>query len=98
MEWNEDSFDVAMCPYVHEAYQSKQWAFVADVARLYALIHYGGIYMDTDVEVLRPLDELMKNQAFLGYESTGGAVHRHNGMRTDAPRLCGFLPGIPAAV
>lgn len=90
MEWNEDSFDVALCPYVHEAYQSKQWAFVADVARLYALMHYGGIYMDTDVEVLRPLDELMKNQAFLGYESTGGLSTAMMGCERMHPAFVAF--------
>ena len=69
MVWNEDTFDVHCCKYVEEAYQEKKWAFVSDVARLYALVNYGGIYMDTDVEVLKPLDNLLKYEAVSGFES-----------------------------
>lgn len=66
IEWNESNFDINCCDYVKEAYEAKKWAFVSDVARLFALVNYGGIYMDTDVEVLRPLDD------FLGYEAVSG--------------------------
>ena len=55
-EWNETSFDVNCCQYATQAYTAGKWAFVSDVARLYALRQEGGIYLDTDVEVLRPLD------------------------------------------
>ncbi|AZP05385.1 glycosyltransferase family 32 protein [Jeotgalibaca ciconiae] len=69
MEWNEDNFDVEnMGNYVKEAYEEEKWAFVSDVARLYALIQYGGIYMDTDMEVIKPLDQLLKLDAFMGFE------------------------------
>ena len=50
--WNEDSFDINTVPYVKEAYEARKFAFVTDYIRLYALYHEGGIYMDTDVEVL----------------------------------------------
>ena len=50
--WNEKNFCISSIPYVKEAYESKKFAFVTDYVRLYALYHYGGIYMDTDVEVL----------------------------------------------
>lgn len=69
-EWNETNFDIHVNRYCEEAYAQRKWAFVSDVARLWALYHEGGIYMDTDVEVLRPLDELLKHKAFLGFEGT----------------------------
>lgn len=70
IEWNEDKFDVNSNRYTREAYGQKKYAFVTDYVRLYALYHYGGIYMDTDVEVIRPLDEFLTNRAFSGFEST----------------------------
>lgn len=67
--WNEDNFDVNSVTYVREAYQARKFAFVTDYVRLYALYHEGGIYMDTDVEILKPLDDLLHLPAFSGYES-----------------------------
>ena len=69
-EWNETNFDIHCCKYVEEAYRHKKWAFVSDVARLYALYKEGGIYLDTDVEVVRSYDELLHNKMFLGFEGT----------------------------
>lgn len=69
IEWNESNFDVNCCEYAKQAYEAKKWAFVSDVARLYALVNYGGIYMDTDVEVLKPLDDFLSNSAFSGFEA-----------------------------
>ncbi len=68
-EWNEDNFNLDCYPYVREAYDAGKWAFVSDVARLYALVTYGGIYMDTDVEVLKPLDDILKYEAVSGFEA-----------------------------
>lgn len=68
-EWNEDNFDLDLYPYVREAYDARKFAFVTDVVRLYALYHEGGIYMDTDVEVIKPLDSLLQYQAVSGFES-----------------------------
>lgn len=68
-EWNEDNFDLDMYPYVREAYDARKFAFVTDVVRLYALYHEGGIYMDTDVEVIKPLDSLLAYDAVSGFES-----------------------------
>lgn len=70
IEWNESSFDVECNDFVKEAYKSKKWAFVSDVARLYALVQDGGIYMDTDVEVLQSLDPFLKYRSVIGFEST----------------------------
>jgi len=67
--WNEDTFDIHSVPYVKEAYQSRKFAFVTDYVRLHALYTEGGIYMDTDVEVLKSLDDLLNLPAFSGFES-----------------------------
>ena len=67
--WNEDTFDIKSVPYVSEAYESRKFAFVTDYVRLYALYHFGGIYMDTDVEVLKSLDDLLHLPGFSGFES-----------------------------
>lgn len=70
IEWNEDNFDINSNQYVSEAYQAKKWAFVTDYVRLWALYNFGGIYMDTDVEVLRPLDPFLHHKAFSGFENS----------------------------
>lgn len=67
--WNEDNFDINSHPYVKEAYNSRKFAFVTDYVRLYALYNEGGIYMDTDVEVLKPLDRFLHHIAFSGFEN-----------------------------
>ena len=88
-EWNEDNFDINRNVYTRQAYQMKKWAFVSDVARLYALVTEGGIYLDTDVEVLRPFDELLSARAFIGFEGSGHigtsliASERGNGFLKD---------------
>ena len=69
IEWNEDNFDINCCDYVREAYEAKKWAFVSDVARLFALVNHGGIYMDTDVELLKPLDAFLVYDAVSGFEA-----------------------------
>ena len=68
--WNEDNFDINSVPYVKEAYEARKFAFVTDYIRLYALYTEGGIYMDTDVEVLKPYDDLLQLEAFTGYEGS----------------------------
>ena len=71
--WNEDNFDVDSVPYTHEAYVAGKYAFVTDYVRLYALSTEGGVYMDTDVEILKPLDDLLHLKAFTSYE---GSKHK----------------------
>lgn len=68
-EWNEDNFDINTYPYVREAYENRRFAFVTDVVRLHALFYEGGVYMDTDVEVLKPLDSLLGYDIVSGFES-----------------------------
>lgn len=69
IEWNEDNFNINCNEYVREAYEAKKYAFVSDYARLYVLYNYGGIYMDTDMEVVKSLDIFLENNAFVGFEN-----------------------------
>lgn len=69
IEWNESNFDINICNYVKEAYNEKKYAFVSDYVRFYVLYSYGGIYLDVDVEVLKPLDIFLDNDCFAGFEN-----------------------------
>jgi len=84
IEWNEKSFDIQSIQFVQEAYESKKYAYVADYVRLYALYTQGGIYLDSDVEVVQSLNPFLSHQAFTGGENsdtcvtgTMGAVKGH---------------------
>lgn len=68
-EWNEDNFDISIIPYTKEAYEAKKYAFVSDYARFWILYHYGGLYFDTDVEVIKPMDDIIACGAFMGCEN-----------------------------
>jgi len=72
IEWNEENFDINICNYTKEAYGAKKWAFVSDYARIWILYNYGGVYLDTDVKLLKNLDDLLDNRAFMGVEAGGG--------------------------
>lgn len=67
-EWNESNFDLDAWPYARQAWDAGKYAFVSDVARLHALHQLGGVYLDTDVEVRRPFDDLLDNPVVLGFE------------------------------
>lgn len=67
-EWNEDNFDVNIIPYTKQAYEAKKYAFVSDFARFWILYNYGGLYFDTDVEVIRPMDDIISKGPFMGIE------------------------------
>ncbi|OPH56686.1 glycosyl transferase [Paenibacillus ferrarius] len=68
MEWNESNFDLSSNQYVKEAYEAGKFAFVSDYARVHALYHVGGIYLDTDVEVYKSFDDLLHHESFWGFE------------------------------
>ena len=70
-EWNEDNFDVSIIPYTQQAYEAKKYAFVSDYARFWILYHYGGLYFDTDVEVIKSFDDIVEKGAFMGLEIDG---------------------------
>lgn len=69
IEWNEDNLDIASHLYSSQAYEAKAWAFATDYFRLWIVYTHGGIYLDTDVQVIKPLDPLLKNKAFMGFET-----------------------------
>lgn len=68
--WNEENYDVEKIPFTKDAYQYKKFAFVSDYARFDILEKYGGIYMDTDVELLKSLDDFLHHKAFTGFEKS----------------------------
>lgn len=67
-EWNENNFDVNIIPYTKEAYECKKYAFVSDYARFWILYKYGGLYFDTDVEVIKSMDDIIERGPFMGIE------------------------------
>lgn len=69
IEWSEENFDVHQNAYLDWCYQNKKWAFFSDYARLIIIEQYGGIYLDTDVELIRSPDELLPYGAFFGFEN-----------------------------
>lgn len=77
-EWNEINFDVNSIPYTREAYAAKKYAFVSDYARFWILYHQGGVYFDTDVEVLKPMDDIIERGNFMGREA--GAYMKNMGL------------------
>lgn len=69
VRWDESNFDVNSNQFCKEVYTTKKWAFVTDYVRLHVLYNYGGIYMDTDVEVIKPLNKFLQHEAFSGFET-----------------------------
>ncbi len=69
IEWNESNFDINCNDYVREAYNAKKWAFVSDYARFKIIYDCGGIYFDTDVELIKSLDNIIKKGPFMGCEA-----------------------------
>lgn len=71
MHWDESNFDIAAAPlYVRQAYDARKFAFVSDYVRLWALEQYGGVYVDTDVKVLKSYEPLLNDTAFIGFEES----------------------------
>ena len=77
-EWNESNFDLNCCEYVREAYEAQKWAFVSDYARFWILYHNGGLYFDTDVELIRPIDDIIHCGSFMGCESIDPTINTSN--------------------
>ena len=70
IRWDEQNYDVTKNDYLKQAYDNKKWAFVSDYARVDVVYQYGGVYLDTDVELLKSLDEFLKWDMFCGFQST----------------------------
>lgn len=90
IEWNESNFDVNCCQYVKEAYEAKKYAFVSDYARYKILYEQGGVYFDTDVEVIKPFDDILEKGAFFGCENP----NLNSGMATNPGLGCAVAPGL----
>lgn len=84
-EWNEDNYDVRKIPYIAQAYDAKKYAFVSDFARFDILYEHGGVYFDTDVEVIKPLDDILQRGSFAGVERTGDASSLNAGLGIASP-------------
>ncbi len=67
--WDESNLNIDCCQYCREAYDAKKYAFASDVLRFDILSREGGVYLDTDVELLKPIDELLQNSCFMGFET-----------------------------
>lgn len=92
IRWDESNFDVNACDYTREAYQAQKWAFISDYARFVILYEYGGLYFDTDVEVIKPMDDLIEKGAFMGCEKE---VAMTDGVSSDGSGFdLGVNPGL----
>lgn len=69
IEWNESNFDASQNGYTKMCIEQKKYAFLSDYVRLVVVAEQGGVYFDTDVELLRPIDRLLENEAFFGFET-----------------------------
>lgn len=69
IRWDESNFNIKICDYVSEAYSMKKWAFVSDYARFWILYNFGGVYLDTDVELVASIDDILENGPFMGCEN-----------------------------
>lgn len=89
-EWNENNFDVNIIPYTAEAYKARKYAFVSDYARFWILYKYGGLYFDTDVEVIRRMDDIITRGPFMGCENEV--------FEELTPQMLGVNPGLGLGV
>lgn len=86
-EWNEDNLDITDCKYAMEAYEHGKWAFVSDYARIKILYLHGGVYCDTDVEIINSISDLLNQEAFIGFEKSlkGGYLVNSGSMMGASP-------------
>lgn len=89
-EWNEQNFDVNIIPYTAEAYQARKFAYVSDYARFWVLYRYGGLYFDVDVEIIKPIDDIVARGPFMGCETSS--------VEGAAPSELGVAPGLGLGV
>lgn len=95
-EWNESNFDVSCCPYVREAYEAKKYAFVSDYARFFVLYRYGGLYFDTDVEVVKNMDHIISAGNFMGFEKSMATKSQVKAVNNEV--TLGVAPGLGLGV
>lgn len=83
-QWDESNFDINLNQYVKEAYEAKKWAFVADFARLWIISHEGGVYLDTDVELIKPLTSILEQTECVVSEEIPGRINTGVGFAASA--------------
>lgn len=91
IEWNESNFDVNSISFTKDAYHLKKYAFVSDYVRLYALYHYGGIYFDTDIQVLNNFDECLKYSSIFGFEANQRVMTAFMATEKNSPVIREFM-------
>lgn len=92
-QWNETNFDVNVVPYTSEAYKAGKYPFVSDYARFHIMYNYGGLYFDTDVELVKPIDDIVEHGAFMGCE-TRASVELDFGPQVNPGLGIGAEPGM----
>lgn len=97
-EWNESNFDVNIIPYTAEAYKAKKYAFVSDYARFWILYKYGGLYFDTDVEVIKNMDDIIAKGPFMGCENEAKAGASSEQLGVTSGLGLGVNPGLGLGV
>ncbi len=96
IEWNEDNYDIAAAPlFVRQAYDKRKWAFVSDYVRYYVVFEYGGIYMDTDVQIIKNIDFLLADTVFFGIQHLD--LHPASGLGFGAVKGHGFIKELMGA-
>lgn len=90
-QWSEENFEISDNTFAKEAYDSKKWAFVSDYARLKILYEYGGIYLDTDMEILQKIDDFLSCEMFLGFESKNSVAGGIIGIQKANPLVLELL-------
>lgn len=88
IRWDEDNYEIPEIPFLKKAYADRKWSFVADYVRLDVVHRMGGIYFDTDVELLKPIENLLSYQAYFGFE---GATTVNTGLGFGAEEHCDIL-------
>ena len=82
--WDESNYDISKHPFIQKAAESKRWAFVSDFARLDIVLNHGGIYLDTDVELIRSLDPLLEHKAYFGFQMKDYLINTGLGFGAEA--------------
>lgn len=95
-EWNESNFDVNCCPYVKQAYEAKKYAFVSDYARFFVLFKEGGLYFDTDVEIIKDMNHIIAVGNFMAFEKSFATQQQDRG--EFCTELLGVAPGLGLGV
>ncbi|MCH5229295.1 MAG: glycosyl transferase [Muribaculaceae bacterium] len=90
-EWNENNFNIEIIPYTQESYKQKNYAFVSDFARYWVLYNFGGLYFDTDVEIIKSFNDIIQQGPFLGIEKGKSGIFVNPGLGMGAVKGMNFF-------